>query len=80
VLPEEEGVSVRQLVKEGYPARVLMDATEGAELLVVGCRGHGGFAGVLRGSVSAHCVHDAPCPVLIIRGQGDSYPHRPPAG
>jgi nucleotide-binding universal stress UspA family protein len=69
VLAQEDGVSVRRLVREGYPARVLMDAADGADLLVVGCRGHGGFAGLLLGSVSAHCVHHAPCPVLVMREQ-----------
>jgi nucleotide-binding universal stress UspA family protein len=53
---------------EGNPAQVLLDATAGADLLVVGSRGHGGFASALLGSVSQHCVHHAACPVLIIRG------------
>jgi nucleotide-binding universal stress UspA family protein len=65
----EDGVIVRRHVREGYPARVLMDAADGADLLVVGCRGHGGFAGLLLGSVSAQCVHHAPCPVLVMRGK-----------
>lgn len=69
VLAEGDDVSIRRLVREGYPARVLMDAADGADLLVVGCRGHGGFAGLLLGSGSAHCVHHAPCPVLAMRGQ-----------
>ena len=62
-----DGVPVRQLVREGHPARVLIDATVGADLLVVGSRGHGGFAGMLLGSVSAHCVRHASVPVLVIR-------------
>jgi len=71
VLAAENEVTVRRQVREGYPARALMDAANGADLLVVGSRGHGGFAGLLLGSVSAHCVHHAPCPVLVIRGQAD---------
>jgi nucleotide-binding universal stress UspA family protein len=69
VMPQEGDVAIRRLVREGYPARVLMDVADDADLLVLGCRGHGGFAGLLLGSVSAHCVHHAPCPVLVIRGE-----------
>ncbi|HUY46366.1 MAG TPA: universal stress protein [Streptosporangiaceae bacterium] len=65
-------VSVRQLVVEGNAAQALLSAAAGADLLVVGCRGHGGFAGALLGSVSQHCVHHAPCPVVVIRG--DRHP------
>ena len=67
VVAQGGDVTIRSHVREGYPARVLMDAAEGADLLVVGCRGHGGFAGLMLGSVSAHCVHHAPCSVLVIR-------------
>jgi nucleotide-binding universal stress UspA family protein len=61
-------VTVREQVVEGYPAQVLVAAAEGADLLVVGSRGHGEFAEVLLGSVSQHCVHHGPCPVLVVRG------------
>lgn len=54
-------------VIEGNPAAVLLAASAGAELLVVGSRGHGGFIEALLGSVSQHCVHHAACPVVIIR-------------
>ncbi len=62
-------VKVSSTVREGNPARVLLDASEGAELLVVGSRGHGGFAEALLGSVSQACVQHAQCPVVIVRGQ-----------
>jgi nucleotide-binding universal stress UspA family protein len=65
----DEGVEVRLHVIEQSPAQALLAAAEGAELLVVGSRGHGGFAGMLLGSVSQHCVQHAPCPVLVMRGR-----------
>jgi nucleotide-binding universal stress UspA family protein len=58
------------VVREGNPAQVLIEAAAGADLLVVGSRGYGGFAEALLGSVSQHCVHHAPCPVVVIRGAG----------
>jgi nucleotide-binding universal stress UspA family protein len=63
------GVPVRARVVEGNAAQVLLDASDGADLLVVGSRGHGGFTEALLGSVSQHCVHHAHCPVVVIRGQ-----------
>jgi len=62
-------VQVRPRVVEGRAARVLVAAAEGAELLVVGNRGHGGLAEALLGSVSQYCVHHASCPVVIMRGK-----------
>ena len=61
---------VAQRVVEGHPAKVLLDASAGADLLVVGSRGHGGFSGMLLGSVSEHVVSHAPCPVLVVRAHG----------
>jgi nucleotide-binding universal stress UspA family protein len=60
-------VVIEPLVAEGHAADVLVKLAEGADLLVVGSRGHGGFAGMLLGSVSQHCVQHAPCPVLVLR-------------
>jgi nucleotide-binding universal stress UspA family protein len=61
-------VNVDTVVVEGPAGSVLVEAAEGAELLVVGSRGHGGFVGLLLGSVSQQCVTHAPCPVLVVRG------------
>jgi len=55
-------------VAYGHPAMVLVNESEGADLLVVGSRGHGAFHGMLLGSVSIHCVTNATCPVLVTRG------------
>jgi nucleotide-binding universal stress UspA family protein len=63
-------VPVHARVVEGIPAQVLIDAADGADLLVVGSRGHGGFAEALLGSVSQHCVQHALCPVVVVRGKG----------
>jgi nucleotide-binding universal stress UspA family protein len=60
-------VTVHPRVVEGHPAPVLIEASRGAELVVVGSRGHGEFAGMLLGSVSEHCVTHAHCPVLVAR-------------
>ena len=60
-------VEIRSKVVEGNAAAALLAASAGAELLVVGSRGHGGFVEALLGSVSQHCVHHAACPVVIIR-------------
>ncbi len=65
-------VSVHARVIEGVAAQVLLDAADGADLLVVGSRGHGGFAEALLGSVSQHCVHHARCPVVVIRGREEA--------
>ncbi|MDA1360943.1 universal stress protein [Glycomyces luteolus] len=59
-------VPIEQRVIEGHPAAVLLEQAEGADLLVVGSRGHGGFMGALLGSVSNHCVHHATCPVVVV--------------
>ena len=46
-----------------------MKAAEGADLLVVGSRGRGGFLGLMLGSVSNYVTHHATCPVVVVRGQ-----------
>ena len=63
----ELGVEIRSVVIQENPARALLDTAKGADLLVVGSRGHGGFAEALLGSTGQHCVHHATCPVVIIR-------------
>lgn len=62
-------VEVRPQIAEGNAAEALLAASAGAELLVVGSRGHGGFVEALLGSVSQHMVHHALCPVVVVRDQ-----------
>ncbi len=54
---------------EGPAATALIDASKGAEMLVIGSRGHSGLAGVLLGSVSMACAERASCPVLVMHGE-----------
>ncbi|UXY23525.1 universal stress protein [Streptomyces cynarae] len=67
VLGPEEAASARALVLRGNTVDVLLTAAEGAEALVVGSRGRGGFARALLGSVSQHVAQHAKCPVVIVR-------------
>ncbi|GAA4990583.1 universal stress protein [Kitasatospora paranensis] len=68
-LGRQPEVGVRERVLGGNAAEVLLEAAHGAELLVLGNRGHGGFAEALLGSVGQHCVQHADCPVVIVRGE-----------
>lgn len=60
-------VSVRRVVARGKPARALLSLAADAQLLVVGSRGRGGFAGMLLGSVSQKLIHHATCPLVVAR-------------
>lgn len=62
-------LEMRTAVTEGHPAATLVEASRSASLLVVGSRGHGEFGEMLLGSVSLHCVTNAHCPVVVVRGR-----------
>jgi len=61
--------NVKTRLAYGHPAPVLVEESQRADLLVVGHRGHGAFTGMLVGSVSMHCVTNAACPVVVVRGR-----------
>jgi nucleotide-binding universal stress UspA family protein len=64
-------VPVTSSAVKGQPAEVLIDACRAGDLLVVGSRGRGVFAGMLLGSVSQHCVQHAVCPVVVVRSPAE---------
>jgi nucleotide-binding universal stress UspA family protein len=71
-LPED--LRLELVVREGQPARVLLDEARDADVLVVGSRGLGGFRGLLLGSVGQQCAHHAACPVVIVRPRRELSP------
>ena len=80
VLDEPTAAKVETVVVQGHAARALVDRARGADLLVVGNRGHGGLAGAFVGSVSINCISHAPCPVVVVHepvpspGRADAGP------
>jgi nucleotide-binding universal stress UspA family protein len=61
------GIPIDRRVGQGQPVPMLLDAAEGAEMLVVGSRGRGGFKSLVLGSVSQQCILHATCPVVVMR-------------
>jgi nucleotide-binding universal stress UspA family protein len=70
---DTDGVTVNRIVAQGDASSSLIEACKrlDAEMLVLGSRGRGGFAGLLLGSVGQECASHAPCPVLICKANGD---------
>jgi nucleotide-binding universal stress UspA family protein len=64
----DPSAQIETKVVYGHPAQALIDESSGQSLLVVGHRGHGGFAAALTGSIALSCVNHAACPVVVIRG------------
>ena len=72
--PREEypDVEVKQLITRDRPVSALTEAAEGAQLLVVGSHGRGGFKGMLLGSTSRALLQSAPCPMMVVRPDEDN--------
>ena len=64
----DSAAQVETKIVYGHPAEALIDESRGESLLVLGHRGHGGFAEALTGSIVIHCVNHAACPVVVVRG------------
>jgi nucleotide-binding universal stress UspA family protein len=65
-IPDPGGIDVERRIVEGTAAAALVEESRGADLLVVGSRGLGGFRGLLLGSVGQQVAHHAACPVVIV--------------
>ncbi len=63
---ETKDIAVTSRVVQGAPATALLQAAKDTDLLVIGRRGHGGFMGLLLGSVAQHIAHHAPCPAALV--------------
>ncbi|MGY0065651.1 universal stress protein [Streptomyces sp. QTS137] len=72
VFRSERPPGLREHLVEGDPSEVLIQASQGAELLVVGRRGRGGFARAMLGSVSQRCSQHAACPVTVVGPEQES--------
>jgi nucleotide-binding universal stress UspA family protein len=66
------GVDIETEVLIGYPTPRLLEMARNADLMVLGCRGHGGFAGLRLGSVSQRVATHASGPVVVVRGRADA--------
>lgn len=67
LIDQYPNVPVKKVITRDRPVRALAEASEGAQLLVVGSHGRGGFKGMLLGSTSRALLQSAPCPMMVVR-------------
>ena len=63
---DTSGIDIETVLRQGSAAGALLDEAEHADMLVVGARGHGGFAGLVLGSVANHCARHAHVPTVVV--------------
>ena len=65
----EQGLDVKEVTREGYPATAIEEEIEqiDADLVVIGSRGRTGLGHLLLGSIAERVVQKAPCPVLTVK-------------
>ncbi|MEU7058007.1 universal stress protein [Streptomyces sp. NPDC046197] len=73
VFPGEHPAGLQERLVEGDPSEVLIRASQGAELVVVGSRGRGGFARAMLGSVSQRLAQHSACPVVVVRHDHEQH-------
>ncbi len=64
---QERAIQVETRVREGYPASVIVDEADDADMIVIGTHGHSGLKHMLLGSIAERVVQKAPCPVLTVK-------------
>ena len=74
-VPKDRKIAIASEVKCSPPVPTLVDLSEEAEMVVVGCNGRGAVGRVLLGSVSSGVVRSAKCPVAVIRAEASYMPH-----
>lgn len=72
VVAKDSDVDMESVVHCGHAVELLLERAEGADLLVVGTRGLGGFRGLLLGSVAQQCVTHSRCPVVVVPSSDES--------
>lgn len=77
VFGADQPYGLRPTIEQGDASTALLKVSKGAQTLVVGSRGHGGFAGLMMGSVSSKCASHADVPVLVTHGDSPTPPALP---